>query len=248
MSHQYENTQFTLILDYLICTKVFIKHFGLRTKPNLCMCRRKALAILSKLSRLKEMLTLSTLIITYTEYHEEHWNYYDEFISLLLVSSFVVKFFLCHCMLPVPLWLDPALLFWFAALLFSTSDSVPPVTVNSWWLWMQLLCLLPQESSLFLWINKLVPLPLCCCLFVSMVHLHVSFGGGHRVLSWLIVFLTDLFITPCRLGFRSFLSCSCQCHFLLMLCLVVVAGFKVGGGEAVLAQDQPGTSREGTWH
>lgn len=72
MSHQYENTQFTLILDYLICTKVFIKHFGLRTKPNLCMCRGKALAILSKLSRLKEMLTLSTLIITYTEYHEEH--------------------------------------------------------------------------------------------------------------------------------------------------------------------------------
>lgn len=31
-----------------------------------------------------------------------------------------------------------------------------------------------------------------------------------------------------------------------MLCLVVMAGFKVGGGEAVLAQDQPGTSREGT--
>lgn len=47
------------------------------------------------------------------------------------------------------------------------------------------------------------------------------------------------------LGILSFVSCSCQCHFLLMLCLVVMAGFKVGGGEAVLAQDQPGTSREG---
>ncbi len=72
MSHQYENTPFILILVYLICAKVIIKHFGLRTKPNLCMCRRKALTILSKLSRLKEMLRLSTLIITYTEYHEEH--------------------------------------------------------------------------------------------------------------------------------------------------------------------------------
>lgn len=68
----YENTQFTLMLVYLICTKVSAKYFGLRTKANPCMCRRKALPILSKLCRLKEMLTESTLIITYTEYHEEH--------------------------------------------------------------------------------------------------------------------------------------------------------------------------------
>lgn len=33
-----------------------------------------------------------------------------------------------------------------------------------------------------------------------------------------------------------------------MLCLIVMAGFKVGGGEAVLAQDQPRTSREGILH
>lgn len=99
-------------------------------------------------------------------------------MSLLLFSSFVVKFFLCHCMFsPCCLFHRGVilLLFWFPALLISCS--VPPVNVNSWWLWMQLPCLLSQGWSLFLWINKLL-LPLCACLCVSMVHLHViSFGN-----------------------------------------------------------------------
>lgn len=64
------------------------------------------------------------------------------------------------------------------------------------------------------------------------------------VLRWLIV--SDSFarytMSP------GILSCSWHCHFLLTLCLVVMTGFKVGGGEAVLVQDQPGTSREGTLH
>lgn len=30
--------------------------------------------------------------------------------------------------------------------------------------------------------------------------------------------------------------------------LIIVTGFKVGGGEAVSAQNQPGTPREGTLH
>lgn len=158
-------------------------------------------------------------------------------------------------MLLVPLWLDLALLFWFSALLFFTSDCLLFLLLQCdyWWLWMQLLCLLSWEWSLFLWINKLVLLPLCSCLFVFMVHLHVSFGNtadGHSVLGLeLADCVSDSFVHYTRLsGILSFFSCSCKCHFLLMLCLVVMAGFKVGGGEAVLAQDQPGTSRKGILH
>lgn len=33
-----------------------------------------------------------------------------------------------------------------------------------------------------------------------------------------------------------------------LLFLIIVTGFKVGGGEAVSAQNQPGTPREGTLH
>lgn len=57
----------------------------------------------------------------------------------------------------------------------------------------------------FLWINKLL-LPLCSCLFVSMVHLHVSFGitvGG--------VFLTALFITTCGGGSSPVPDCVISC-------------------------------------
>lgn len=82
---------------------------------------------------------------------------------------------------------------------------------------MQLLCLLSQEWSLFLWINKLL-LPLCSCLFVSMVYFACViwkccrwFWGG-----WL--FLTALLATPCRLGSfpvpGTVISCS-RCVWLL---------------------------------
>lgn len=114
------------------------------------------------------------------------------------------------------------LLFWFPALLISCSG--PPVNVNSWWLWMQLPCLLSQGWSLFLSINKLL-LPLCACLCVSMVYLHViSFGntvGCHCMLCFefgLFVFLKALFITPCCQGSftvaGSVISCWC-CVWLL---------------------------------
>lgn len=79
-----------------------------------------------------------------------------------------------------------------------------------------------------------------------MVHLHVSFGNtvhGPCVGFDLADCVSDSFVHCALLsGMLSSLSCSCQYHFVLMLCLVVMAGFKVGGGEAVLAQDQPGAA------
>lgn len=113
------------------------------------------------------------------------------------------------CILPVPLWHYPALLFRFSVLLFFTSDCL---------LLLLLLRTLDDCSCssfacyfrsglffFFLWINKLL-LPLCSCLFVSMVHLHVSFGitvGG--------VFLTALFITTCGGGSSPVPDCVISC-------------------------------------
>lgn len=111
-----------------------------------------------------------------------------------------------------------------------------PVRVKPYYMWVQLYCLLSRELFLFLWINKLVPLPLRSCLFVSMVHLHVSSGNaadGHRVLFWVGRQLHSLH--PVAGSFPSFLPSAFHWRFMLMLCLVVMAGFKVGGGEAVLA-------------
>lgn len=158
---------------------------------------------MSKLSRFKEILTLSIFIITYSDFK---WR--------SLVSSFLVKFFLSSlhvfCILPVQLWHYPALLFWFSVLLFFTSDclllllllgTLDDCSRSSF------ACYFRSGLIFFLWINKLL-LPLCSCLFVSMVHLHVSFVitvGG--------VFLTALFITICGGGSFPVPGCviSCWC-------------------------------------
>lgn len=83
-----------------------------------------------------------------------------------------------------------------------------------------------------------MPLPHCSCLFVVFARVICRFH--YMVTLWVLFWL----IVSC--GMLSFLSSSFPGMFLLMLCLVVMAGFKVGGGEAIPAQDQPGTSREGS--
>lgn len=109
-------------------------------------------------------------------------------IGIIMTRITTVSFFICcdvfplslHVfrMLPVPLWLDPSgNLIGCSAILLLGLPPFPPVTENSWWLWMQLLFLLSKRRSLFLWFNKLLPPLLCSCVFVSMVHLHVSFGS-----------------------------------------------------------------------
>lgn len=122
-----------------------------------------------------------------------------------------MRFFLCYCtfsawcLFHTVAWSSSVYLICCSAVFHLRSPSVPPVTVNFGWLWMQLP--LPVISGEVFYFSGSINLfhcrsvPVCLCLWsICMCHLENAIHG-HRVgLSWLIVFLTALFITPCRQG------------------------------------------------
>lgn len=99
-------------------------------------------------------------------------------------------------------------------------------------------CMLFWWSFFFHWINKIL-LSTCSCLFFCFWYIYIVIL---RYSNWLWQFCE---LPACLWGSFSSLFLCC---FWLMLCLIVMAGFKVGGGEAVLAKDQSGTSWEGISH
>lgn len=115
--------------------------------------------------------------------------------------------------------------------------SVAPITAYSLWL------LIPPFLHVtlvvfFHRINKIL-LSICSCLFFCLLYIYIVIL---RYSNWLWQFRE---LSTCLWGSFSSLFLCC---FWLMLCLIVMAGFKVGGGEAVLAKDQSGTSWEGISH
>lgn len=175
-----------------------------------------------------KVVLIFTLIVIWRKQHEEY------FISRPILTLFI----LCLCMFPDPLWLSLALYCdCCSAERHLRRPSAPPVTVNSWWLWthQHVGSLLSQEWASFLWINKLVLLPLlppvCVCSIACVCNqtVFLTFVGRSSLLPLPLPLLPP----------------PVKSNRLLMFCLVVMAGLQMGGGEAVLTQDEPGTSWEG---
>lgn len=144
---------------------------------------------------------------------------------LFLISYFPLSLF---CMffskMHDPVVQYSPLLLWFSGISFCCS--------YLWWPWPCIFCLpILQLWSLFLRINKLF-----LALSVSMVLVHAWFS---TVPVW------PFFLTPSTHHLVSGLFLVAVSLMMSLLFLNIATGFEMGGGEAVSAQNQPGTPRQG---